>query len=425
MLLTLTTVWRLQNTVPVLAALQLPSIAAAGSYLFFLANRDRRRGLGSIKHPVTTALVLFLLCIAASAPLGTYFGNAFAFLRQDYIKTFLMFLVVAASIRTMRDLETMVGAQLLGALLYSLVILSRFQVDETGRFDELLYYDANDLAMVLAMTMPLAVYFLRPRSKWMWRIVALGTFGVILIGIVKTGSRGGFLGIVAVMLYLVFRYSAIPSRIRLSAVGFFVVGLLLVGSDQYWQMMGTLLNPKQDYNYAGNSEGGRIEVWKRGLGYVRAYPFLGVGAANFGWAEENLGRGAARKLLGRGTKRMTAHNSFVLAAAELGLIGFSVFCAILWQASKSVRRSVRAAARGPGRDPDEAALGQALIASLLAYLVCGFFLSQTYAPILHIILGLIVALAKVQRERLKSLRLLEQPKTRASGSMSRPASVLA
>ena len=113
---------------------------------------------------------------------------------------------------------------------------------------------------------------------------------------------------------------------------------------------------------------------------------------------------------------MTAHNSFVLAAAELGLIGFFVFCAILWQASKSVRRSVRIAATGATRDVDEAALGQALIASLLAYLVCGFFLSQTYAPILHILLALIVALAKVQRDRLRMLGIAPAPAPRPSGA---------
>lgn len=402
MLLTLTTVWRLQNTVPVLAVLQLPSIAAVLSYVFLATNRNRRRSLRSIRHPVTSALVVFVSCIALSAPLGAYFGNTFAFLRQDYIKTFLMFVVVATSVRNLRDLETMVGAQLLGALIYSLVILVQFDVDASGRFDELLYYDANDLAMVLAMTLPMTVYFLRPRARMMWRIVALATFGVILVGIVKTGSRGGFLGIVAVMLYLVLRYRAIPAKVRLSAVAVFAVGLLVVGSAQYWQMMATMLNPKADYNYAGNSEGGRVEVWKRGLGYVREYPVLGVGAANFGWAEENLGRGAARKKQGQGTKRLTAHNSFVLAAAELGVVGFLVFCAILWRASVSARSNVRSAMTGRARQADEAALGQALIASLLAYVVCGFFLSQTYAPMLHVLLGLIVALAKVQRERLRT-----------------------
>lgn len=425
MLLTLTTVWRLQNTVPVLASLQLPTIAALGSYLFFLANRDRRRSLRAMKHPVTTALVVFLVCIAASAPLGAYFGNAFTFLRRDYIKTFLMFLVVVGSIRHMRDLETMVGAQLLGALLYCVVVLRRFQVGASGRLDELLYYDANDLAMVLAMTMPLAVYFLRPKSKTMWRLVSLSTFGVILLGIVKTGSRGGFLGIVAVMLYLVFKYSAIPRRIRLSAVGFFVLGLLVIGSDQYWKMMGTMLNPKEDYNYAGNSEGGRVEVWKRGFGYVKEYPLLGVGAANFGWAEENLGRGAQRKLEGKGTKRMTAHNSFVLAAAELGIIGFFVFCLVLIRAFKSLKLSIKLGDSAGTQDRDEAALGQALVASMIAFLVCGFFLSQTYAPALHVLLGLIVGLFKVQRDRLRALGAPPPVASRPSVQSPQPTSAWA
>lgn len=403
MLITLTFVWRMQSTVPIVAVLQLPTLSVMAAYALFLLDRDRRRSLKAIGHPVTTLLLVLLAVICLSIPFGTFVGKALSFLQRDYSKTFMMFVLVAACIRSHRDLDLMVGAQLLGALLYSLTILTKFSVGPNGRLGDLFYYDANDLAMILAMTLPLAVYFLRPGSRVIWRLVALATFGVILVAIVKTGSRGGFLGIVAVLAYLVIRFRSIPLRMRVGSVALFVGGMMLIGSEQYWSMMSTLLNPTKDYNYAGNSESGRVEVWKRGIGYGLSKPIFGVGVSNFGWAEGNMGRAVDRAAVGKGTRELAAHNSFVMAFAELGFAGLIVFCWLLVAGAQGLGRSVKQALAPPAPSRAEAALGQALTGSLIAYLVCGFFLSQTYSPSLHVLLGMIVALSKVQRLRVREL----------------------
>jgi O-antigen ligase len=400
MLLTLTSVWRLQQTVPILAVLQLPSLAAIGSYALFALSTDKQRKIRTIRHPITYAVLALLVTIAISVVAGEYPGASFSFLRKDYIKTFVMFALVASSIRSMRDFEFMLGAQVAGAALYGLVVLSRFSVEESsGRLGDLLYYDSNDLAMILAMTLPLAVYFLRPGTKLQWRLVALGTFAIILVAIVKTGSRGGFLGILTVLTFLLLRFNAIPARVRFGAVAAFVIGLLLVSNDRYWEMMGTLLNPTEDYNFAGNSSGGRVEIWKRGFGYAATHPLFGVGASNFGYAESNLGRAALRAQAGFGTQALAPHNSFVMAMAELGFVGLFVFVWLLFVAMRSLSRSIARARQKDSREPREAALGQALWAAMLAYFVSGFFLSQTYSSLLHVLLALIVALQKLQQMR--------------------------
>jgi O-antigen ligase len=400
MLLTLTSVWRLQQTVPVVGMLEIPSLAAVGAYGLFALNRNRRRRLVSIKHPLTYAVSGLLVVIAISVVAGEYPGASFSFLRLDYIKTYVMFVLVALSVRSYRDLEFIVGAQVAGAALYGLVILRSFGIEESsGRLGDLLYYDSNDLAMILAMTLPLAVYFLRPGSRPLWRIVALGTFAVILVAIVKTGSRGGFLGIVAVLSFLLFRFSAIPARVRVGAVAAFVAGLLLVSNDRYWEMMATLLKPSEDYNFAGNSDGGRVEIWKRGWGYAVTHPFFGVGASNFGYAESNLGRAAQRARAGMGTRALAPHNSFVMAMAELGFVGLFVFCAMMFYAVRSISNAVQRARDRQWYQPAEAALGQALMAAMIAYFVSGFFLSQTYSSLLHVLLGFVVALDKLQSMR--------------------------
>ena len=160
-----------------------------------------------------------------------------------------------------------------------------------------------------------------------------------------------------------------------------------------------MLNPTADYNWLGGSESGRMEVWKRGLGYMAERPFLGVGARAFGVAEGHISVMAEEFEWSKdGFKWSAAHNSLVQIGAELGVFGLVLFVSLLVVAF----RTALTLARGPpGRiapDHPTRMLGQALVASLIGYSVAGFFLSQAYAPHLYALLGLLVGLHKVTNE---------------------------
>ncbi|PYO83031.1 MAG: hypothetical protein DMD65_06865, partial [Gemmatimonadetes bacterium] len=140
--------------------------------------------------------------------------------------------------------------------------------------------------------------------------------------LVKMQSRGGFLGCVAVALYLLVCFDGMSPMKRWGAVAVPVLLLVALGNGGYFERMQTLLNPSADYNWSGNSETGRMEVWKRGIGYMLDHPFLGVGAQAFGIAEGTLAPEAARlEEYGKGFKWSTAHNAFVEVGAEIGVFG--------------------------------------------------------------------------------------------------------
>ncbi len=54
-------------------------------------------------------------------------------------------------------------------------------------------------------------------------------------------------------------------------------------------------------------DGGRVALWQKGIEIIRAHPLLGVGMGNYGQFTDN---------------GLTAHNSYVLCAAELGFFGY-------------------------------------------------------------------------------------------------------
>jgi O-antigen ligase len=119
------------------------------------------------------------------------------------------------------------------------------------------------------------------------------------------------------------------------------------------------------------------------------HPVLGVGAFAFPSAEGALAPQAARGEFGIGFKWSEAHNSFIEIGAELGVMGLVLFVALLVS-------GVRTLSRIGGGPPGPAAfLAQILTASLVTYVVSGFFLSAAYWTYLYVLLGMVLGLAKV------------------------------
>jgi O-antigen ligase len=210
----------------------------------------------------------------------------------------------------------------------------------------------------------------------------------------RTGSRGGFLAFVAVAGYLLAGFRGIATSKRIAAVALLAILLVALASDRYFVRIQTILNPSADYNWRGKSETGRIEIWKRGIDYMLAYPVFGVGVATVPMAEGTLAP-EARELrpYGKSFRWSAAHNPFVQVGAELGVLGLIAFVALLARAFRTLSK-VR---RGP---PAEAAVfAQILTACLVGFVVGAFFSSQAYAAYLYMLLGMILGLARTASPR--------------------------
>ena len=387
-------VWRIQDLYPVLATLKYPVLVSLAALGFFFVKGHATRVLRRIQHPILSAATFLLFWMVVSVPGSVYQGLSFRFVLDDHIKTFLMMLMVVATIRSVVGLQRVLLVQVIGATLYCVLILTRFEVGPGGRLGNLYFYDANDLAMLIVATLPLAVYFLRSSARPLHRLLALTAVGLFAMAIVKTGSRGGFLGLIAVTTYLVIGFNAIPFRVRAGGVVGAAIVLFTVAGPQYWNMMETMLNPTADYNWAGNADSGRMAVWSRGIGYMLDRPITGVGVSAFPVAEGTISPLAERQQYGIGLKWSAAHNSFVQIGAELGVPGLIAFVLLLFKALTIAWRPLPDG--GVARDAC-APIGQALTGAIIGYIVAGFFLSQAYAPFLYTTLACVVGLSYVAR----------------------------
>jgi O-antigen ligase len=397
----LTAVGRVHQLFAFLAPLHLILVSAGLAICLYVADGKPTRRFSPVLQNRTTRYVLGLAAVMAlSIPGALWPGGAFMELTDEFGKMAAMYVLLVAAIRGFRDVERIAFIYLMAVGIYAAVVLSRFGVGGSQwRLGMLEYYDANDFATLAVIAVPLGVYFMvRPRPTWR-RLVSAAAVVCLVVAFVWAGSRGGLLALLAMGGFLLLRYGAIHVRWRILAAALIALVFTATASDAYWEKMRTILQPKDDYNIT--TQEGRVQVWKRGLGYMQQHPLLGVGAGNFSTAEGTISP-VARASVMRGVKWSVAHNSYVQVAAELGVPGLILFLLMLSSTFRTLRAVQRVAlpSRRGERSPPPAQLAQALAAALIAYMVGGFFLSLAYRDLLYVLLALAVGLGKVMRHLL-------------------------
>ena len=391
-------VWRVQDAFPILGKLQLPLLGLGLAGILYITTRHPLRRAKQLRGPIVYLTAGLLALMLIGVPTSLWPGNSLTFALKTYVSNLLFMGVTAASVRSIRDLEWYAKVNLYGGLFYAMMVNVFFRVGADGRLGSLVYYDANDFALVMVVTVPFAVYIMKYGPGGFRRAMGLLALGLITLAVVKSGSRGGFIGMIAVLLYILLRYRAIPSSTRLFVAVAGVLLAVLIGSDRYWEQMSTILHPTADYNWTDPQ--GRREVWKRGMTYVKNNPVLGLGVGAYPIAEGTVSDvGQARASAGQGFKWSVAHNSFLETAAELGIPGLILFVGLFLVSFRILRRVRPGSIYGPGVSKQETALSQMLIGALFGFALSGIFVSAEYFSYLYFLLGLVIALDKVLRTR--------------------------
>jgi len=214
---------------------------------------------------------------------------------------------------------------------------------------------------------------------------------VVLIGcgmtLAKTGSRGGFVGLLGAGVALLVLLKGVSIVRKVGAVLVVAVSLSIIAPPGYWDQMATIFSPTKDYNW--NSSAGRKEIAKRGLGYMWRRPIAGIGAGNFGRAEGMYSTRAVEWDPSQpGIKWSAAHNSYIEAAAEMGVPGGLLYMGLVFGTIFGLRRlNNRLPQRWMKGNRDERFLYYATVfipVSMAGFAVASFFVSFAYSDLVHI-----------------------------------------
>jgi hypothetical protein len=213
--------------------------------------------------------------------------------------------------------------------------------------------DPNELALVLVIALPFAMASFAQRLSGFRAPVVATSLGIVLPVVIWTASRTGQLAFIAVVAaYFLERISLK----RLIPVAVLAAPALLLGGR----------------SNAGADESAmeRLEAWHFGLDMFKSSPVWGIGKSQF---VENY--------------YITAHNTFVLEATELGLVGMILWVGVLYTGFKIVVLALRRyRGRADSAVPYEWA--RALRASLCGIAVGTNFLSLAYHPVIWVYFAL-------------------------------------
>jgi O-antigen ligase len=390
-----TAVGRLHMAIPGLSSLRPVLVLGVATVALYLLDATPARRL----HPLFRGPVPALCALAAWMALGiptALVGYRTLSFVLGFLKTVLIFLVVAGAVRHVRDVERLAWAYFASAAGYAAVVVTQFELGAGAwRLSNLMTYDANDFAILVVTALPLGVAsILRPGRVPLWR--AADACGLVLLAVtfVWAGSRGGFLALIVSGAYFLARYRGVGLPAKLASVVAVGAVVAVVAGPQFWSQMQTILRPEADYNVTGTT--GRLQIWKRGLGYMVDRPFLGVGANNFGPAEGTLSSMSRLQEYGIGVRWSAPHNAFVQVGAETGLPGLAFYTAFLVLTFVTLSRARRSVALAEADEESARAQGLAdsLATALVGFVVGSFFLSLAYASMVYVLAALALGLEK-------------------------------
>jgi len=273
--------------------------------LAFAASLPRIQQSKIFSIPQTYALVGMCIAVFCSMVLTGWLGSILPAVLGFIPNAFTFFLVVV-NFRTKRHLQL---------LALTLFIVSAYTIyrgyaalrvedylnpylmpqgdDEGSRFYRLrgmgFINDPNDFAQVMVSLIPCMFFFWKKGSLPRNVLLVLFPVGWLIFGMYLTHSRGGIIALLAVVLFGIRRkIGTIPAAILAG-------GLFAITSVVGW-------SGGRDVSVEAGS--GRMEAWAVGLDLIKSHPLFGVGFGRFG--EYFF---------------ITAHNTIVVCAAELGMFG--------------------------------------------------------------------------------------------------------
>ncbi len=235
--------------------------------------------------------------------------------------------------------------------------------------------DPNEFALFLLILLPMGFY----KILWSQKSKALfiAAFGILLILLLLTGSRGGIIAFVGLMAVLAFYFSR--QRWQYLLVFPILVALLLtfLAPEGFWDRLFSLnyLDPENDF-----SSELRLGFYQAAIQMFLDHPLIGVGLHNFRLFA--LEYGASRA--------MVVHNTYLEILSGGGLFSFIPFVLILGLAW--TRLSVQHYSNPRLRD-----LAACLKASLFAFMIGAMFITADHKKFLWLLLALVSAVYYLSR----------------------------
>lgn len=308
--------WRVNETTMVSRA---TGVVVAGVWAMAAVAAARVRRPGTL----LTLMALFVAWTGASI-----LWSLDAELSIEQTITYLQLLVLAVILwdllQTERELRLALQAYVLGSWVVVVRLLQTYVSGDIMRRFTVGEFNQNTLGLVLCLALPMAWHLAStararrlagegPDLTARLRLVNLAFIPAALFAIFLTSSRAALIGALLGLGYMAlslrharwgWRVAAVVAAVAISVAGW---GFIPKQSLERYSSTTTELS-EGDWN-------GRLPIWEEGMRLIDEHWLVGVGARSFATGAVETGN--------------APHNLVISLLAELGLIGFSLFAAIL------------------------------------------------------------------------------------------------
>ncbi len=264
---------------PELGAIRIELIAAFIVFFSFLTKPDPLSKIIHEKNFVHILLIGLTIVSFLSMLQSVDISVSWKLGYLEYIKAFLFYLMIIGSIRTLDDLKIFVWG----------FILITFWIAYEPLYN---YYSGNyiiesygavaigsvgfaeghvALANTLCQAIPIAYFWSQTQTNKTLKIISLIALGFIIVGVIASKSRGGFIGLIAITIGIIY-FSENRKKAILIAFAIFILSLQFISSD-YWDHIGTIRHGIQ----GSRSSSDRYLGLVNGIDMMIKRPILGVG----------------------------------------------------------------------------------------------------------------------------------------------------
>jgi probable O-glycosylation ligase (exosortase A-associated) len=306
----------------------------------------------------------------------TAHNNRFAYYAtQAIFVNFTIFLISINTVDSKIRLTKLIWLLLLIHLYYALKGIYNFTIlgvvsagqHTTGNTGGGFIGDENDFALALNVMIPFAYFYFMSFSSAIKKYFSLFLVLLFVLGVVASNSRGGWVGLMVILLFCIIRSKR--KMLSLGIIGVILLAGAMFAPPDYWQQMSTISDTKESTAQT------RIHYWKAAVRMYEDNPLFGVGAGNgpFRMPEYVQGFRSSATQWGR-----TFHGTLPQVLAELGTFGIGLYLFMIFYALKTLFRVRKQAIIA--EDESIVTITNAITGSIIGYMACATFLSTAYYP---------------------------------------------
>jgi probable O-glycosylation ligase (exosortase A-associated) len=347
-------------------------------------------------NATTVLLICFLLWGTLSSLLSVSTNSSATWAEwEKFVKIIALALIIPALIRTEVRMKT---------FLFAIALSMGFHgVDESAKFivsggshaiagpGSSIIGDNNQFALAIIMVIPILGYLVAASRSMLLRIGIAGAIFLQVVAVIGTSSRGGVIGVVALVIWI---FATTKKKLRfLIVAAVFGVAALSFAPERWYARMDTIDAASEDRSFMG-----RVIAWKINTLAALDHPLTGAGFHStqelsvwLKYVDELPRLDFIPTPPPPLTFTRAPHSLYFQVLGDMGFIGLGLFVGILvvaWRNASVVQ--VRTRARPELKWAND--LARALQYSLIPYVVSGASVNMAYFDLSYAIFALLAAL---------------------------------